>query len=114
MIKIVKICRQDILSTSIGGGVTLAMFGTALLAAIIGTAVSSALTMGMNRLATIEFEFPEFTLPELPQEAVEEVRSLESKYPWVALVENVYDALRVELNHRKSSKFNKYLSSNSL
>ena len=77
------------------------MFGTAFAAALLGALVAPALTAGVTRIT--EFELPEFTLPEISEEAEDEVRSLQTKYPWVAMVENVYSALR------KSQKFNKFI-----
>merc|ERR1711892_1514125 len=110
--------RQDILSTSLGGGITIAMAGTAFIAALIGAMVAPVLNEGMTRLMDFEIpalpELPEITLPELPKEADEKVRSLEATYPWVGIVENAYSALRAEVNMRKSQKFNKLLNKNKL
>ena len=86
------------------------MFGTAFVAALLGALVAPALSAGITRIT--EFELPEFTLPEISEKAVEEVRSLETKYPWVRMVENVYSVLREELNYRKSNKFNKFIDNN--
>ena len=83
------------------------MFVTAFAAALLGALVAPAITAGITRIT--EFELPEITLPELPVEAVEKVRSLETKYPWVRMVENVYSALRSEVNMRKSTKYNKFI-----
>ena len=104
--------RQDLLSTGLFGGITIAMFLTAFLAALLGALVAPALTAGITRIS--EFELPEITLPELPIEAVEEVRALEDKYPWVGMAENVYGALKDEWNSRKGSKFNKFINNNKL
>merc|ERR1719320_1639828 len=75
--------RTDILSTGVFGGITVAMFLTAFAAALLGALVAPLLTAGVTRIS-------EITLPELPKEAVEEVRALESEYPWVKMAENVY------------------------
>merc|ERR1711892_1201699 len=110
--------RQDILSTSLGGGITIAMAGTAFIAALIGAMVAPVLNEGMTRLMDFEIpelpELPEITLPELPKEAEEKVRSLEATHPWVGIVENAYSALRAEVNMMKSQKFNKLLNKNKL
>ena len=57
------------------------MFLTALSTALLGAFVTPALRTEVTRIN--EFELPEITLPELPLEAVEKVRSLETKYLWV-------------------------------
>ena len=88
------------------------MLGVAFGAALLGSLFAPLVTGALNRM--MEFEFPEITLPELPVEAVEEVRSLETKYPWVRMVENVYSALRAEVNMRQSGKFNKFINTNKL
>merc|ERR1711892_232825 len=110
--------RQDILSTSLGGGITIAMAGTAFIAALIGAMVAPVLNEGMTRLMDFEIpeppELPEITLPELPKEAEEKARSLEDTHPWVGIVENMYSALRAEVNMRKSQKVNKLLNKNKL
>merc|ERR1711892_746358 len=104
--------RQDLLSTGLFGGITIAMFLTAFLAALLGALVAPALTAGITRIS--EFELPEITLPGLPIEAVEEVRALKDKYPWVGMAENVYGALKDEWNSRQGSKFNKFINNNKL
>merc|ERR1719320_2195748 len=81
--------RTDILSTGVFGGITVAMFLTAFAAALLGALVAPLLTAGVTRISEIE-------LPELPKEAVEEVRALESEYPWVKMAENVYSIIRQE------------------
>ena len=83
------------------------MFATAFAAALLGALVAPALSAGITRIT--EFELPEFTLPEITERAVDEVRSLKTKYPWVGIVENVYSAFRAELNFRNSHKFNKFI-----
>ena len=83
------------------------MFGTAFFAALLGALVAPALSAGITRIT--EFELPEITLPEISERAEDEVRSLKTKYPWVGMVENVYSALRSELNYRKNHKFNKFI-----
>jgi hypothetical protein len=93
--------RQDILSTGLFGGVTIAMFLTALSAALLGALVAPALSAGVTRIT--EFELPEITLPEISEKVEDEVRSLQTKYPWVGIVENIYSALQ------KSHKFNKFI-----
>ena len=98
--------RQDLLSTGFGG-ITLAMFGTAFIAALLGALVAPALSAGITRIT--EFELPEITLPEISESVDDEVRSLKTKYPWVEIVENVYSAFRAELNFRNSPKFNKFI-----
>ena len=98
--------RQDLLSTGLFGGITVAMFGTAFAAALLGALVAPALTAGMTRI--MDFQFPEVTLPEFTGEAVEKVRSLQNKYPWVGVVENLYSSLRDELDMRKEQKFIKF------
>merc|ERR1711887_404646 len=90
--------RTDILSTGLFGGITVAMFLTAFAAALLGALVAPLLTAGVNRIS-------EIALPELPKEAVEEVRALESEYPWVKMAENVYSIIRQEVNKNKFSKF---------
>lgn len=98
--------RTDILSTGLFGGITVAMFLTAFAAALLGALVAPLLTAGVNRISEIELpEIPEITLPELPKEAVEEVRALESEYPWVKMAENVYSIIRQGVNKNKFSKF---------
>merc|ERR1711887_33223 len=98
--------RTDILSTGLFGGITVAMFLTAFAAALLGALVAPLLTAGVNRISEIELpEIPEITLPELPKEAVEEVRALESEYPWVKMAENVYSIIRQKVNKNKFSKF---------
>ena len=78
------------------------MFLTAFAAALLGALVAPLLTAGVNRISEIELpEIPEITLPELPKEAVEEVRALESEYPWVKMAENVYSIIRQEVNNNK-------------
>ena len=104
--------RQDLLSTGLFGGITVAMFGTAFAAALLGALVAPALTAGMTRI--MDFQFPEVTLPEFTEEAAEKVRSLQNKYPWVGIVENLYIALRADLDMRKGQKFNKFNSDNKL
>ena len=84
------------------------MFGTAFAAALLGALVAPALTAGMTRI--MDFQFPEVTLPEFTEEAVEKVKSLQTKYPWVGIVENLYTALRAELDMRRGTKFNKLIS----
>ena len=59
----------------------------------------------------MEFQFPEVTLPEFTEETVEKVRSLQNKYPWVGVVENLYSMLRAEFDMKNGHKFNK-LNSN--
>ena len=76
------------------------MFLTALSTALLGALVTPALRTVVTRIN--EFELPEITLPELPLEAVEKVRSLETKYLWVRMVENLYSAVR-------GQKFNKFV-----
>ena len=109
--------RQDILTTGLGG-ITVAMFATAFAAALLGAMVAPVLNAGITRLMEIEVpelpELPEITLPELPKEAVDEVRSLKTKYPWVGMAENVYSAFRAEWNMRKNQKFDKFLNNNKL
>merc|ERR1712203_1172136 len=95
--------RTDILSTGVFGGITVAMFLTAFAAALLGALGGPLLTAGVNRIS--EIELPEITLPELPKEAVEEVRALESEYPWVKMAENVYSIIRQGVNKNKFSKF---------
>jgi hypothetical protein len=99
--------RQDILSTGLFGGVTIAMFLTALSAALLGALVAPALSAGVTRIT--EFELPEITLPEISEEVVDEVRSLKTEYPWVEMAEKAYSVLRSELNFRKNPKFNKFI-----
>ena len=77
--------RQDLLSTGLLGGITVAMFGTAFAAALLGALVAPALSAGMTRI--MDFQFPELTLPEFTEEAVEKVRSLQTQYPWLGIVE---------------------------
>ena len=109
----IAVCyRTDILSTGVFGGITVAMFLTAFAAALLGALVAPLLTAGVTRISEIELpEIPEITLPELPKEAVEEVRALESEYPWVKMAENVYSIIRQEVNN---NKFNKLTHNNKL
>eukprot|EP00092_Neocalanus_flemingeri_P025641 GFUD01027798.1.p1 GENE.GFUD01027798.1~~GFUD01027798.1.p1 ORF type:complete len:172 (-),score=36.75 GFUD01027798.1:158-673(-) len=103
--------RQDIGRLGLGE-FSVGMVLTAFFAALAGALVAPAITAGISRV--MDFELPEITLPELGDEAVEEVRSLEAKYPWVGMVENVYSALRAEVNMRKTQKFDKYINNNNL
>ena len=86
------------------------MFLTALSAALLGALVAPALSTAVTRIT--EFELPEITLPELPLEAVEKVRSLESIYPWVGMLENMYSVVRDELEMGRGHKFNKFVANN--
>ena len=98
--------RQDLLSTGLLGGITVAMFGTAFAASLLGALVAPALTEGITRI--MDFQFPEVTLPEFTEKAAEKVRSLETKDPLVGIMENLYSSLRAELNMRKGQKFIKF------
>jgi hypothetical protein len=97
--------RQDLLSTGLFGGKTVAMFGTAFAAALLGALIAPALTSGITRI--MDFQFPEVTLPEFTEEAAEKVRSLQNNYPWVGVVENFYSMLRAEFDMKNGHKFNK-------
>ena len=88
------------------------MFATAFAAALLGALVAPALSAGITRITEFELPeitVPEITLPEISEKAVDEVRSLKTKYPWVGMVENVYSAVRAELNFRNSHKFKKFI-----
>ena len=86
------------------------MFLTALSAALLGALVAPALSTALTRIT--EFELPEITLPELSLEAIEKVRSFETKYPWVGMVENMYSAVRDEWKLGRGQKFDKFVANN--
>ena len=67
--------------------------------------VAPALSTAVTRIT--EFELPEIT--ELTLEAVEKVRSLETNYPWMGMVENVYSVVRDELEMGRGQRFNKFI-----
>merc|ERR1712055_333960 len=94
------------------GGLSVTVLGTAFVAALAGALVAPVFRAGFDSM--MEFELPEITLPELPVEAVEEVRSLEEKYPWVGALDIMYRELREQVNRRKSTQFNKFNNINTL
>jgi len=104
--------RQDFITGGLIGGVSLTVMATAFAAALAGAMIAPMLSATIARL--MEFELPEITLPEFPEAAADEVRSLEGRYPWASMVETVYSALRSELNSRQSHKFSKFVNTDKL
>ena len=108
----VFVFRQDFITGGLIGGVSLTVMATAFAAALAGAMIAPMLSATIARL--MEFELPEITLPEFPEAAADEVRSLEGRYPWASMVETVYSALRSELNSRQSHKFSKFVNTDKL
>ena len=100
--------RQDLLSAGLFGGVTVAMFGTAFAAALLGSLVAPVFTESVNRI--MEFELPDFVLPETEdtEEAVQKVRALEEIHPWLILIVQAYKNwhTKLKLERNKLDKFN--------
>merc|ERR1712244_37093 len=94
--------RQDV---GLIGDLSLAVFATVFLAALLGALVAPALSAGVSRVMDLEIEIPEIELPKISDNTIEDedvevidARSLNKKSPWMEMAQGALSLLEHKLS----------------